>query len=247
MCREACALRAGVRSIAQSTATEGHEAHCCVQVQLWGSSTAPCAPRSLWRSAFATAAAMPSWCWTTCPAWCAAAQCSHLHLPSIPHSPPLLQQISVTCSLSFEAGLFIQSLRYLAIHVAWTPSVQGGEGGGGGHAGATFGAAPMVQSQVGEGRGAQTTMWDFITAELAQLGPDVVALNGGGPVLPEAPSAGGTAPANEAAMDGAWAAHAAAPSEEELVEYEGMLVSAAAAQRRRRAPGSATPRARGIS
>ena len=56
----------------------------------------------------------------------------------------------------------------------------------------------------------QTAMWDRVTAALAQLGPAALALQPG--------QAG---PDPESA------------TEEELVEYEGMLISASAAQRRR--------------
>ena len=53
-------------------------------------------------------------------------------------------------------------------------------------------------------------MWDRITQALAELGPAALALAEG-----------------QEAMD------VAAASPEELVEYEGMLISASAAQRRR--------------
>jgi len=56
----------------------------------------------------------------------------------------------------------------------------------------------------------QTAMWDRITAALAQLGPAALALDEG-----------------QEDMD------VSAVSQEALVEYEGMLISAAAAQRRR--------------
>lgn len=56
----------------------------------------------------------------------------------------------------------------------------------------------------------QTAMWDRITAALAQLGPAALALDEG-----------------QEDMD------VSAASQEALVEYEGMLISAAAAQRRR--------------
>lgn len=53
-------------------------------------------------------------------------------------------------------------------------------------------------------------MWERITAALAELGPAALALSEEDPALdPEA------------------------ASQEELVEYEGMLISVAAAQRRR--------------
>jgi hypothetical protein len=56
----------------------------------------------------------------------------------------------------------------------------------------------------------QAAMWDRITQALAQLGPAALALAEG-----------------QEEMD------VEAATEEELVEYEGMLISASAAQRRR--------------
>ena len=81
----------------------------------------------------------------------------------------------------------------------------------------------------------QTAMWDFITAELAQLGPEALALVEDDPVLAGLSEAEAAPAAAEAAAAGRPldAQAAEGPSNEQLVEYEGMLVSAAAAQRRR--------------
>jgi hypothetical protein len=63
------------------------------------------------------------------------------------------------------------------------------------------------------GGAAQVAMWERITAALATLGPAALALG----------------------ADSLTGASAAELEPEQLVEYEGMLVSANAAQRRRRA------------